>query len=369
MREQGNPATEPGPAREQGTVTATAPGPATEGDCSPFPVPCSLPRLAFLGVGWIGRHRMESVVEAGVAEVVGVADATAEMRNAAAAIAPDAATAESLEALLELEPDGVVIATPSALHAEQCVWALERGAAVFCQKPLGRTAAEVRRVVDAARAADRLLAVDFSYRFTEGMRRIRELVQGGELGTVYAVDLVFHNAYGPEKPWFYDRALSGGGCVMDLGVHLVDLALWTLGFPEVEVVSSRLFAGGRVLGARPEEVEDYATVRLDLSGGAAVDLACSWKLPAGQDAVIGASFYGTGGGAALRNVNGSFYDFVAERFHGTARETLATPPDAWGGRAVVDWAERLAGGERFDPEAERLVQVATALDRIYGIDA
>ena len=56
------------------------------------------------------------------------------------------------------------------------------------------------------------------------------------------------------------------------------------------------------------------------------ELACSWNLPAGQDAVIAASFYGTAGGAELRNVDGSFYDFVAERFRGTARETLAAPP-------------------------------------------
>jgi hypothetical protein len=82
--------------------------------------------------------------------------------------------------------------------------------------------------------------------------------------------------------------------------------------------------------------------------------------------VIAADFYGTGGGAALRNVNGSFYDFTAELFHGTSRETLATPPDEWGGRAGVDWARRLAAGERFDPAAERLVDVAEVLDRIYG---
>jgi predicted dehydrogenase len=325
-----------------------------------------IPRLAFLGVGWIGRHRMEAVAGSGMAEIVGIADASEEMRGAAAEVAPEAELVRSLEELLELEPDGVVIATPSALHAEQSVAALERGVAVFCQKPLGRSAAEVRRVVEAARVADRLLAVDFSYRFTEGMRRIRELVQGGGLGRVYAVDLVFHNAYGPDKFWFYDRALSGGGCVMDLGVHLVDLALWTLGFPAVGGVSSRLFARGEPLGSRPEQVEDYAVVRLDLQDGTAVQLACSWKLPAGRDAVIGASFYGTDGGAAFRNVDGSFYDFVAERFHGTARETLAAPPDAWGGRAVVDWAERLARGERFDASAERLIDVAEVLDQIYG---
>lgn len=324
------------------------------------------PRLGFLGVGWIGRHRMEAIAASGLAEIVGIADSSAAMREAAAEVAPDAARVGSLAELLALEPDGVVIATPSALHAEQAIAALERGAAVFCQKPLGRTAAEARAVVEAARRADRLLAVDLSYRATAAMRRIRELVQGGELGEVYAADLVFHNAYGPDKPWFYERALSGGGCVMDLGVHLVDLALWTLGFPAVEQVSARLFASGRPLAARPEAVEDYAVVRLDLATGASVQLACSWRLPAGCDAVIGAAFYGTRGGAALRNVNGSFYDFVAERFHGTARETLAAPPDAWGGRAAVEWAARLVRGERFDPDADRLVVVAEVLDRVYG---
>jgi len=69
---------------------------------------------------------------------------------------------------------------------------------------------------------------------------------------------------------------------------------------------------------------------------------------------------------ALHNVDGSFYDFIAERYRGTARETLATPPDEWGGRAAADWAARLAAGERFAPEAERLVDVARVLDRIYG---
>jgi predicted dehydrogenase len=324
------------------------------------------PRLGFLGVGWIGRHRMQAIAASDVADVVAVADASADAAAQAAEHAPGAAILGSLDAILEAGVDGVVLATPSALHAAQAVAALERGVAVFCQKPLARTAAETRQVVDAAREADRLLAVDLSYRFTDGMRRVRELVRGGDLGDVYAVDLVFHNAYGPDKPWFYDPELSGGGCVIDLGIHLVDLALWTLDFPRLEGVTSRLYARGAPLRDARAAVEDYAVARLDLDGGAAVQLACSWNLPAGCDAVIGASFYGTRGGAALRNVNGSFYDFTAERFHGTRRETLSAPPDDWGGRAAVAWATRLAAGERFDPAVARLVEVAAALDAIYG---
>jgi predicted dehydrogenase len=324
------------------------------------------PRLGFLGVGWIGRHRMQAILRTGLIEVAAIADPSPERATEAKLLAPDASLMQSLDELLDENLDGVVIATPSALHAAQCIHALERGAAVFCQKPLGRTASEVQAVIDAARTADRLLAADFSYRFTDGMRRIRDIIRSGELGPIYAADLVFHNAYGPDKAWFYDSALSGGGCVMDLGVHLVDLALWGLDFPEVSGVSSKLFAKGEPLQLRSQQVEDYAIATMELNTGAAVRIACSWRLQAGCDAIISATFYGPNGGVSLRNVNGSFYDFVAERYRGTSRETLVRPPDDWGGRAAADWATRLAAGEGFDSESGRLADVARIIDRIYN---
>jgi len=320
-------------------------------------------RVGFLGTGWIGRHRMAAMIEAGI-EAVGYADPSDEMAGEAAQLAPAADRVDGLDELLALGLDGIVVATPSALHAEQSIRALEAGVAVFCQKPLGRTAAEVQAVVDAARKADRLLGLDLSYRHTEAMRRIRPLIQFGELGRVSAVDLVFHNAYGPGKGWFFDPAQSGGGCVIDLGVHLVDLALWALDFPEIADVQARLLAKGRPLG--PGQCEDYAVATLTTGEGQVITLACSWNLPAGRDAIIGASFYGEGQGAAFRNVDGSFFDFVAERTRGTATEPLAGPPDDWGGRAAADWARRLSSCEKFSAEAERFVDVARVLDRIYG---
>lgn len=324
------------------------------------------PRIGFLGVGWIGRHRMAAMLATGAVETVAIADASSEAADEAGRLAPDARIVGSLKAMLALGLDGVVIATPSALHAGQAIQALAAGTAVFCQKPLGRNADEARAVVAAARAADRLLAVDFSYRHTTAMERIRPLVAGGALGRVHAIDLVFHNAYGPDKPWFYDRAQAGGGCVMDLGVHLVDLALWAMDFPIVEQVAAALTSGGLPIGAVPARVEDHAFATLALAGGTTVRLACSWRLHAGQDAVIEASFYGTEGGATLRNLGGSFYDFTADHLRGTTRATLASPPDEWGGRAAEHWARRLAMGERFDREAERLVTVAETIDRIYA---
>jgi predicted dehydrogenase len=325
------------------------------------------PRVGFLGVGWIGRHRMSAIVATGAVEIAAISDPSAEMMTEALMLVPDAAIAGSLDEMLAMELDGLVIASPSAMHAGQAIRALEAGLAVFCQKPLGREAAEVRAVVNAARAADRLLAVDLSYRFTAGMQKIAEFVRGGEIGHVHAIDLVFHNAYGPDKPWFYDRALSGGGCVMDLGVHLVDLALWTMDFPELQgPVQAALSAGGVALKSGDAAVEDFAIANFALKGGPIVRLACSWRLHAGRAAEIVASFYGTEGGAALRNIDGSFYDFTAERYWGTATETLASPPDDWGGRSAAEWARRLAAGEKFDAAAEGLVRVAEVLDQIYA---
>lgn len=323
------------------------------------------PRLGFLGTGWIGRNRMEAMLATGLVEAAAIADPSDEMRHEASPLAPSAAVVDTLDELLTQDLDGIVIATPSAQHAEQSIRSLEAGIAVFCQKPLGRTATETFAVVEAARAADKLLGVDLSYRFTNGMKAIRRAIAVGDLGTPFAADLVFHNAYGPGKDWFFDPKQSGGGCVIDLGVHLVDLALWAMNWPEVVKVESHLLSGGAPLIDPATACEDYAVATMTLAGGAVVRLACSWKLAAGQMCEIAADFYGTAGGALLRNIGGSYSDFEAFRTAGTECWHAAEPDSDWGGRAAADWARRLASGEGFDPEAKRLVDVAEVLDRIY----
>jgi predicted dehydrogenase len=154
--------------------------------------------------------------------------------------------------------------------------------------------------------------------------------------------------------------------VIGLATHLVDLAVRVLGSP-VEDVESACFANGRRL-ERPieERREDYATARLRLRSGAVVDLACSWNIAIGEDAVIEADFLGTKGGARMRNVGGSFHDFTAVHTHGSHSRVLAEPPDDWSSRALTHWARRLAEGAGFDCEAWDLVHVAHVIDEIYG---
>lgn len=331
--------------------------------------PTALPQLAFLGLGWIGRHRMRALANSGLARISAVADSAPECLAKACDIAPDATAVDHFEALLDTQPDGVVIATPSALHADQAIRALERKIPVFCQKPLARSGAEARRVVASAEANDCLLGVDFSYRYLHGIEQMRERIRNGDLGNIYALSLAFHNAYGPDKPWFYRRASAGGGCVVDLGIHLIDLALWLLDFPTVGEVTSRCFTGGRPLRLDTDDVEDYATVRLDLDTGTTADIACSWRLPLGRDADIQIAAFGTKGGMAVKNVNGSFYDFRTELYRGTAVEVICEPDEEgnWGGRAAIDWARRLGTRQGFDPAIKPTIAIAELIDRIYGM--
>ena len=323
------------------------------------------PRLAFVGAGWIGAHRMRAVVAAGAATAAVIADPDTETAAKAGADVGCDRIVTTLDDALTHDVDGVVLATPSALHAAQSITALRTGLPVFCQKPLGRTARECADVVAAARTADVLLGVDLSYRHAVAFSTAIQLVRDGGIGRVYAADLVFHNAYGPDKAWFTDPALSGGGCVIDLGTHLVDLALQALR-TKVTRVSAALFSGGAPLADPASAVEDYADAQLTMDDGAVVRLACSWFLPAGVDAVIEAHFHGTHGGVSVRNVAGSFYDFTCERYEGRSVERLVDPPDQWGGRALVAWATGVGAGAGFDPHVASVVDVAAAVDAMYG---
>src|SRR5688572_10515389 len=130
-------------------------------------------RLGFLGAGWIGRNRLEAVAKSGLAEVAVIAEPDRALAETSRESASDAELAGSLDDLLTFVLDGVVIATPSAMHAEQATRSLRAGMAVFCQKPLGRNGQETSEVIETARGVDRLLGVDLSYRHLTEVQRVR----------------------------------------------------------------------------------------------------------------------------------------------------------------------------------------------------
>jgi predicted dehydrogenase len=318
-----------------------------------------------VGLGWIGRARLKALADANLVDIPVLADPNPQALQAARLLVPGATALADMEELLTHDLDAVVVATPSGLHAAACQRAFERGLAVFCQKPLARSAAEVTRVIDAARSADRLLRVDFCYRHTRALTALRDAVSSGSIGRVYAAELSFHNAYGPDKAWARDPELAGGGCLIDLGVHLVDAAFWVLGgVPAVKHAHASLFAAGQAVTGASSTVEDFALGQLELEDSTALDIACSWQSSFGDHARIRIALHGTAGGAAFENVKGSFFDFSCERFFGTSREVLFDGADDWGGRALLSFVEELMQSQRFRPD-DQLLRVARALDGLY----
>lgn len=323
------------------------------------------PRIGFIGLGWIGRKRLDALDPATI-EVAALAESDSTRLQSAAEAHPDAIAVSAVEAIFDADLDGIVIATPNGLHAQQAIACLQRGIPVFCQKPLATHLADVERVVNAARDADRLLGIDFCYRHVDGMQELRRRLQAGEIGDVIAVDLTFHNAYGPDKSWCQDRRLAGGGCLMDLGVHLLDLSLWLQGMPPTERVRSRLFAQGVPVQAG-DAVEDLAFAEFIQANGAIVRLACSWHAHIGQGAIIQIAIAGTRGGAQWTNIDGSFYDFQLDLIRGTNRERLSgrDASDDWGPRALQAWIEQLRVSKCFDPQAEGIIRSAALIEEVY----
>ncbi len=329
------------------------------------------PRIGCVGLGWIGQRRLASLVRANAAEIVCLADPSTEALDAAATVAPDARRERSLEAMLRSTPDldGVVVATPSGMHERQALLALAHGCAVFCQKPLARTADEARAIVDEARKRRRLLAVDMSYRHVEAMRHLQRFVADRSAGDLVAVDLTFHNAYGPDKAWYYDPAIAGGGCLLDLGIHLADLVAWLWPGEAATVLASQLFREGLPWHPGDGGVEDHAVCQLALSNGIAVRLTCGWRAPAGADARIAVEVLGRDAGARCRNVNGSFYDFCFETLSRTSVERVVDPGDDWESGAIVDWARQLRGPGDFTDRSVDYVRAHELLDAMYRLPA
>jgi predicted dehydrogenase len=323
------------------------------------------PRIAFLGLGWIGRMRLDALAASGAGVVAAICDADEQRLHDAHAKHPGAAVFRDLEAMLDGAErlDALVIATPNGFHCRQGLAALERGLALFVQKPLGIEAGEVNRLLDAARAADRLVEVDYTYRGLAGAAKLREMVRGGELGEVFYAEAVFHNAYGPDKAWCFDPAIAGGGAFLDLGVHVVDLMLHTLDVPEAEI--ENVSAWRRDLAEHPG-IDGFTAVDFRLARGPRRRIMTSWQAHTGRDCEFRLALHGSRGAGEIRNVGGSFFDFELVHKTGRSEQTLAAESREWMDRGIVAWARRLSQSRSYDAAAEVNRRIAQVVDAVYG---
>jgi predicted dehydrogenase len=320
-------------------------------------------RVGFSGVGKSGRQVLDWALASGLSHVVALSDVDSNVAEVTS-VYTGVSVLDNFEQLLESGLDGVVIGSAVDRKTERVMKALASGIPVFCEHPLGRSAAETEAVVTVARRSDRLLAVDFPYRLTEGMLQIRDLIRSGEMGEVYAIEASFHKAHGPMGEDDCSREEIGGGCLSDLGCHLVDLALWSLDFPEVLSAHGSLSDG--VWGRMGERVENYASGFIRLRGETTLQLACSWGGHVGGEAELRLQFFAQRGAATFYNIGASLAEFKAERVHADqSREPLAVPPDSWRSRGFEDWLHSLNRSYRFDPEICHLMKVAGTVDRLY----
>jgi predicted dehydrogenase len=194
-------------------------------------------------------------------ELVVVADPDAARRQAALRHAPGAiAVTDHRDAVVHPGVDAVVLCLPSWGHAEAAVAALERGKHVYVEKPMATTIADGTRVVAAWRAAGVVGMMGFNYRFNPLYEAARRHVAEGRVGELVAVRTVFTTAAREAPAWKRSRR-DGGGALLDLGSHHVDLVRWVLGVEPIEVRAE--------LRSRRTE-DDTACLQLGLTNGVVV---------------------------------------------------------------------------------------------------
>ncbi|WP_427891738.1 Gfo/Idh/MocA family protein [Kribbella sp. GL6] len=269
-------------------------------------------KIGIVGTGNIAVCHRQAYETAG-AEVVAVAD-TADGR--AARIAADWGVRRSYQDPAELfaddDVDAVSICTPNHTHASLAVDAIAAGKHVLVEKPMGRTYAEAVELQQAADKSDRVVQVGMVRRHATNCRALKSYLDAGMLGPIYYAKASCLQRLANPGGWFASKKLSGGGPVMDFGVHMIDLAWYLMGTPEVVTVSAntydRLGARNNIwgqdryraadAGAGGNDVEDLANALIRFSNGASLAVDVSYSLHATSDR-LGISVFGEKGGADL----------------------------------------------------------------------
>jgi predicted dehydrogenase len=271
-------------------------------------------RAGVIGLGYAGEQHLKNYARVSGVEPVALAglerDHLRELGKRYGV--PDLYT--SWEDLVSREDlDIVSIGAPNHLHAPIAVAALEGGRHVLCEKPLARNGEEAQRIVDAARAANRAVHIAFTQRERGDVQALKRHVVEGNLGRIYHSKATWmrRNGIPGMGGWFTSKELAGGGPLIDLGVHMVDMALYLMGDPVVESVSCATYAelgpqgrggwvgSGLMRGDNPYEVEDLATAFLRLSGGSTMTLEAGWAVYRESSDDFGVTLYGTDGGAEM----------------------------------------------------------------------
>lgn len=277
--------------------------------------------------------------------------------------------------LEEQELDLVHICTPNNSHAEISIASLKAGKDVMCEKPMALNYKEAKKMYEAAEKTGRKLSVSYQNRFKAENQLFKQIVESGQLGKIYfARSLALRRRGVPTWGYFLDKEIQGGGPLIDIGTHSLDLTLWLLDNYQPKIVLANVF--NELAGENSEanyfgpweedqfEVEDAAAAHLIMEDGCSIILECSWALNTPEEHDIKTVLSGRKGGAD--NINGLRLN--GEREGKLFKEEISTAKAANedpGDKEIRLWIEAVREDKEPPVKAEEALVVAQILDGIY----
>jgi predicted dehydrogenase len=301
-------------------------------------------RIGIIGLGNIGGvHIREFQKLAEECEIVAVTDINIPFAEARAKEFGIPLVLDSNDKLINHpDIDVVIVGVPNQFHAPLAVQALTAGKHVLLEKPMGINVSAARQIVEASKKTGKTLMVAHQMRWDSIPMQIKEQVERGELGRIYTAKAGWYRRKGIPGwgTWFTQMEQSGGGPLIDIGVHLLDLSLYLMGNPKPIAVSGATYAefGPKRKGigswGTPDwngtyDVEDLATALIRMEDGSTLTLEVSWAVHMDTDSVPFIHLMGTEGGANYRGDNGKL---LTEKFDRPLETLLSTPDNDDGGR-------------------------------------
>jgi predicted dehydrogenase len=284
-------------------------------------------KVAVIGAGSISDLHLQAYAKNPEVEICAICDLNQARAEEMARKYGASRVFTDYRELLEL-PDihSVSICTWNNSHAAISIAALDAGKHVLCEKPLCLTVEEALEVEKAVHRSGKLLQVGFVRRYSDNSQILKKYIAEGELGDIYYARASCLRRLGNPGGWFADIERSGGGPVIDIGVHIIDICWYLMGKPKVKSVSANTYntLGNRSnihnlsfytaadYDAEKNTVEDMANAMIRFENGASLVVDVSFTLHAKQDE-ISVRLYGDKGGAELEpeiSVIGEKYDTI-----------------------------------------------------------
>lgn len=259
-------------------------------------------KVGVIGVGLIAQiAHIPAYIEAG-AEIVGVADVVeSRLKKVAEQFSIPKTYTNYKDLLANPDVDAVSICTPNYLHAQMTIDALNVGKAVLCEKPMAMNVKEAQNMFETSQKTGKLLMMGFNNRFRGDAQKLKQFIDEGKLGKIYYAKIGYMRRRGTPKGWFTVKKESGGGPVIDIGVHVIDLTRYLMGNPKPVSVSAstyKYFPEYHIDGKYPWEssdvkdklrdgkendVEDLATAFIRFEDGSSVFVETSWASNIAED--------------------------------------------------------------------------------------